>query len=216
PGESLSYAIGQGYLTVNALQLAVMTARLANGKKALNPRLVKSVGGVERPSGAAVADLPFPEEHLQRVRAAMAAVTEVGGTAYRNSQLGLGDIAMAGKTGTAQVRSYAKGGPRGGASLPWRYRDHGLFVAFAPADNPRYAISVIVQHGLGGSLNAAPRAREIMRVALLKDPEVRARVEKPLPMPAAPAPPEDEIEGAAPAAPTVAPAPLSTPPGAPT
>ena len=183
PGESLSYGIGQGALEVNALQLAVMTARLANGQRALNPRLVKSIGGKELPSGAAVPPLPFKPEHIAYVREGMAAVTEAGGTGYRASQLGLGDVLMAGKTGTAQVRAYDKGGPRGGIGLPWRYRDHGLFVCFAPIDVPRYAMAVIVQHGLGGSINAAPKAREIMRVALLKDPEIRARIEKPLPMP---------------------------------
>src|SRR5690606_29261162 len=116
------------------------------------------------------------------VREGMAAVTEAGGTAYRASQLGLGDILMAGKTGTAQVRSYGPGGTRGKGG-PWALRDHGLFVCFAPIDEPRYALSVIVQHGMGGSTAAAPRAREIMRTALLKDPELRARIEKPMPMP---------------------------------
>lgn len=182
PGENLSYGIGQGYLQVNCLQLAVMTARLANGRRALVPRLIKSVGGRELPSGAAVPNLPFPDEHIDYVRGGMAAVTEAGGTAFRASQLGLGDILMAGKTGTAQVRSYDKGGHRGKGG-PWRWRDHGLFVAFAPFDQPRYALAVIVQHGMGGSTAAAPRAREIMRTALLKDPEIRARIEKPLPMP---------------------------------
>lgn len=214
PGESLSYGIGQGMLTVNALQLAVMTARLANGKKALNPRLIRSIGGQELKSGAAVPDLPFAAEHIQYVREGMAAVTEVGGTGYRASQLGLGDILMAGKTGTAQVRSYAKGGPRGGASMPWRYRDHGLFVCFAPIDDPRYAMSVIVQHGLGGSINAAPKAREIMRVALLKDPELRARIEQPLPMPELP--PDAETEGGVPDAPVDAAAGPPLPAGGPT
>jgi penicillin-binding protein 2 len=189
PGESLSYGIGQGMLTANCLQLAVMTARLANGKKALNPRLIRSVGGRELPSGAAVPDLPFSQEHLAYVRAGMAAVTEAGGTAYRASQLGLGDILMAGKTGTAQVFSYKAGMPRGKGG-PWKLRDHGLFVAFAPLDQPRYALAVIVQHGMGGSTAAAPRAREIMRVALLKDPEIRARIERPLPPPAIPEDPE--------------------------
>lgn len=216
PGESLSYAIGQGYLTVNALQLAVMTARLANGRKALNPRLVKSIGGKELPSGAQVADLPFPSEDIAFVRAGMAAVTEAGGTAFRASQLGLGDVLMAGKTGTAQVRSYDKGGARGKGG-PWKYRDHGLFVAFAPVDEPRYAISVIVQHGMGGSTAAAPRAREIMRVALLKDPEIRARVEKPLPMPEIS--PEADMVGVAPEDPTQVSEggePVTTPPRTPT
>jgi penicillin-binding protein 2 len=183
PGESPSYGIGQGALQVNALQLAVYTARLANGRKALNPRLIKSVGGVERPRGDAAGDLPFPREHLDRIRAGMAAVTEAGGTGYRNSQLGLGDVLMAGKTGTAQVRNYGSGSRK---SAVWRLKDHGLFVAFAPIDNPRYAISVIVQHGEGGGKAAAPKAREIMKVALLKDPEIRARIEQPLPNAAPP------------------------------
>ena len=180
PGETPSYGIGQGALSVNALQLAVYTARLANGRKKLEPRLIKSVGGVERPSGADVQDLPFPKEHLDRVRAGMAAVTDAGGTGFRNSQLGLGPLKMAGKTGTAQVRNYGSGSRK---SNVWRLKDHGLFVAFAPLDNPRYAISVIVQHGVAGGLNAAPRAREIMKVALLKDPEMRERMTAPPPPP---------------------------------
>jgi penicillin-binding protein 2 len=68
--------------------------------------------------------------------------------------------------------------------VPWRLKDHNLFIAFAPYDNPRYAMSVLVEHGgMFGSSAAAPRAREVMRVALLKDPEIRARIEKPMPLP---------------------------------
>jgi penicillin-binding protein 2 len=215
PGESLSYGIGQGALQVNCLQLAVMTARLANARKALNPRLIHSIGGQELPSGAAVPDLPFAPEHIAYVRAGMAAVTEAGGTAYRASQLGLGDILMAGKTGTAQVRSYAAGGTRGKGG-PWGLRDHGLFVAFAPLDQPRYALAVIVQHGMGGSTAAAPRAREIMRTALLKDPELRARIEKPMPMPEMIPDMEGDIVPDAPfATPSIEPVPTSGAPMAP-
>lgn len=183
PGETPSYGIGQGALTVNALQLAVYTARLANGRTRLEPRLIRSVGAAARPSGATAPPLPFPREHLDRIRAGMAAVTDVGGTGYRNSQLGLGDIRMAGKTGTAQVRNYGGGARK---SAVWRLKDHGLFVAFAPIDEPRYAISVIVQHGEGGGKAAAPRAREIMKVALLKDPAIRARITAPPPEPPEP------------------------------
>ncbi|MDR7231827.1 penicillin-binding protein 2 [Caulobacter sp. BE264] len=212
PGETPSYAIGQGALTVNALQLAVMTARLANAKKALVPRLIKSIGDEERPAGSEVPDLPFSPEHLAYVRGGMAAVAnDVRGTAYRNSQLGLGDVQMAGKTGTAQVRSYDKGVSRDSKDVRWRLKDHNLFVAFAPYDDPRYAVSVIIEHGgLGGATAGAPRAREVMRVALLKDPEIRARIERPAPLPEAV--PEADIEGAAPDDPVEAPPPL---PGAP-
>ena len=182
PGETLSVAIGQGAISTTALQLAVMTARLANGRKAITPRLVRSVGGVNRPSGAAVPDLPFSQEHLDIVRAGMAAVAnDVTGTAYRASQLGLGDIQMAGKTGTAQSRDYGTGS-RGPRDAVWTRRDHALFVAFAPHDAPRYAIALIIQHApSGGSADAAPRAREIMKTVLLKDPDMRARIERPLP-----------------------------------
>jgi penicillin-binding protein 2 len=68
-------------------------------------------------------------------------------------------------------------------------RDHAWFISFAPADDPRYAMSVLTEHGGFGAEASAPKAREIMRVALLKDPEVRARIEQPLPTPGAPPPP---------------------------
>jgi penicillin-binding protein 2 len=192
PGDSVPFGIGQGYINVNALQLAVMTARLANGRKALNPRLVKSVGGVEQPHGDAVPDLPFSQEHLEIVRAGMAAVAnDPTGGAFKQSQLGLGDVKMAGKTGTAQVRQYAAGASRSNQGIAWKLKDHNLFIAFAPYDEPRYALSVIIEHGgQFGSSAAAPRAREVMRVALLKDPEIRARIEQPTPLPDA----SDEIE----------------------
>ncbi len=178
PGETPSFAIGQGALTVNALQLAVYTSRLANGQKAVMPRLIKSIGGVEQTGAEAFADLPYDPELVKVLRDGMDAVTDVGGTGFRNSQLGLGPVRMAGKTGTAQARNYGAGS-RKGAGRPWQDKDHNLFIAYAPVDNPRYAVAVIVQHGgLGGGTAGAPRAREVMRVALLKDPEIRARIEQ--------------------------------------
>jgi penicillin-binding protein 2 len=200
PGETLSVAIGQGAIETTALQLAVMTSRLANGRKAITPRLIKSVGGVERPSGAAADDMPFSQEHLNIVRAGMQAVAnDVTGTAYRASQLGLGDIQMAGKTGTAQSRDYGSGS-RGPRDAVWTRRDHALFVAFAPHDAPRYAIALIIQHApAGGSADAAPRAREIMKTVLLKDPDMRARIERPLPPePVGPVTEDEANFGAAP------------------
>ncbi len=214
PGDSVNYGIGQGYINVNPLQSAVMTARLANGVKALNPRLIKSVGGVDRPPGNAVPNLPYAKELMDYVRGGMIAVAnDTSGTAFRQSQLGLGDVLMAGKTGTAQVRVFRDGESRKSAGVRWALKDHNWYIAFAPIDAPRYAISVLIEHGgLGGATAAAPRAREVMRVALLKDPELRARIEKPLPMPEL-----DEASlavGAAPPAPAVgAPPPIT--PGAP-
>lgn len=181
PGESLSYGIGQGQLAVTPLQLATMVARIANGHTAIQPRLVRTVGGQpfqEPPS----TPLGIPPEHIQVVHDGMEAVTSAGGTAFRTSQLGLGpNIRMAGKTGTAQARTYRAGEARGGVAASWAMRDHNWFIAYAPTDRPRYAMSLLVQHGgRGGGSNAAPRAREIMRVALLKDPEMRALIETPI------------------------------------
>jgi penicillin-binding protein 2 len=217
PGETLSVAIGQGDVNVTALQLAVMVSRFANARKAIVPRLIKSVGGVDRPSGADVPDLPFSREHLEIVRQGMVAVAnDVTGGAYRQSQLGLGDIQMAGKTGTAQISSYDRRASRKSSDVGWALKDHNLFVAFAPVDEPRYGIALIVEHGgLGGATAAAPRAREIMRTTLLKDPEMLERIQRPLP-PEAAAPVEDEATfGVAPAEPDAPSAAPATPAPAP-
>jgi penicillin-binding protein 2 len=196
PGETPSMGIGQGYLNLNPLQLCVQASRLANGKKAIQPRLIHSIGGQVQARNDNAPDLPFQPEHLEFVRQAMAAVT-TSGTAKATAQLGLGPIQMAGKTGTAQAHNYVGGGHgQHGAVGEWALRDHAWFIAFAPYDDPRYALSVLVEHGGMGAQAAAPKAREIMRVALLKDPEIRARIEKPLPLPALPA--GAPLEGAAP------------------
>jgi penicillin-binding protein 2 len=214
PGETPSMGIGQGYTHLNPLQLCVMVSRLANGEKSLHPRLVQSIGGVEQPRGSAFGDLPVKPEHLHFVREAMKAVTTVG-TAAAVADMGLGEIKMAGKTGTAQAMNYSGGRGAHGAVGEWRLRDHAWFVAYAPYDNPRYAMSVLVEHGGFGAQAAAPRAREIMRVALLKDPEIRARVEKPLPMPQIPQ--DAQLGGGVPEAPTELPgAPAATAPTPPT
>jgi penicillin-binding protein 2 len=199
-GETPSMGIGQGYLNLNAMQLCVQAARLANGVKALNPRLIRSIGGVLQPAGNEAPDLPFQKEHIAFVRDAMAAVTSGNGTAAATAQLGLGPVKMAGKTGTAQAHNYLSGHGAHGAVGEWALRDHAWFIAFAPYDDPRYALSVLVEHGGFGAAAAAPKAREIMRVALLKDPEIRARIETPLPLPALP--PGQPAEGAEPPPPT--------------
>ena len=178
PGETPSMGIGQGYVNLNPLQLCVQASRLANGRKKILPRLIKSVGGVEQPSGAAVGDLPFAKEHIDFVRAAMASVVQ-SGTAAATAKLGLGPIMMAGKTGTAQAHGYAGGTGTYGKHGAWATRDHAWFIAFAPYDDPRYACSVLVEHGGFGADAAAPIAREMMRVVLLKDPQVKARILQP-------------------------------------
>ena len=141
------------------------------------PRLIKSIG--DKPvAHPAFRDLSVDPAHLDIVRAAMADVV-TSGTAARTAQLDLGSVMMAGKTGTAQSHTIT-GGSRATLHLDWARRDHAWFVAFAPADAPKYAMSVIVQHGGWGASAAAPKAREIMRLALIKDPDIRKRITGPV------------------------------------
>lgn len=157
--DTLNMAIGQGYVIVNPLQLAVMVARIATGR-IVEPRLV--VG----PPPTPFEPLPIPPEHLDVVRQGMDDVVNGGGGTARASRLRIQGIRMAGKTGTAQVRRITaaerRRGVRSNASLPWKFRDHALFIAFAPADAPRYAVSVVVEHGQGGSKAAAPIAKDLL------------------------------------------------------
>ena len=188
-GETPSMGIGQGYDSVNCLQLATMCSRLANGGRAVSPRLIHQIGEDVQPGGEAPA-IDVPPEHIAFVQSAMTGVVnEPRGTAFESKagMLGLGPILMAGKTGTAQFHNYAGGGHGvRGKHGAYDDRDHAWFIAFAPADAPRYAMAVLTEHGGMGAEASAPKAREIMKVALLKDPEVRARIEQPLD--AAPAP----------------------------
>jgi len=167
-GDTLNSAIGQGYVLASPLQLAVMTARVATGR-AVEPRLLKTVDGIETPSGAGT-PIGVNENHLRMIRKAMTAVSNSNrGTAYRSRIVAEG-FQMAGKTGTSQVRNITKAERARGVirnrDLPWKRRDHALFVSFAPFDNPRIAVAVVVEHGGGGSTAAAPIARDIVLQAL--------------------------------------------------
>ena len=171
-GDSVNAVIGQGYTLASPLQLAVMTARIASGRT-VKPRLIKSVNGIEQPSGAGVS-LGLNENNLRQVRKAMFEVSNNRrGTAYR-SRIIDDAYRMAGKTGTSQVRNITPAERAAGvirnSDLPWERRDHALFVSFAPFDNPRYAVAVVVEHGGGGSVAAAPIARDVMLQALFDGP----------------------------------------------
>lgn len=158
-GDTLNTAIGQGYLFVSPFQLAVMTARIASGR-IVTPTLLADE---PRQSFAA---LPIPDEVLDVVRAGMSDVVNGPGGTARRAALNIPGIKMAGKTGTAQVRRITaaerRRGVRRNESLPWRLRDHALFVGFAPVEDPRYAVAVVVEHGASGSRAAAPLARAAM------------------------------------------------------
>ncbi len=161
--DTVNATIGQGYMLVNPTQLAVMAARLATGNK-LMPHLTRDK--VRPPVGR----IGFLPEHIDFVRAAMDQVVNGAGTAGR-ARLPIDDVRMAGKTGTAQVVSLSKGG--GGANVPFKYRDHGLFIAFAPFDAPRYAAAVVIEHG-GGSSAAYPIARDVMTFLFDRDKAMTA------------------------------------------
>ena len=176
-GDTVNASIGQGYVLASPLQLAVMSARLATGRL-VTPRLVKSINGIEQPSGMGES-LGINENMLRRCRASMdAVVNHRRGTATRSRIVAEG-FEMAGKTGTSQVRRItaeerARGVTRN-EDLPWERRDHALFVSFAPVETPRFAVAVVVEHGGGGSTAAAPIARDVMLQALYDgDPPLEA------------------------------------------
>jgi penicillin-binding protein 2 len=148
--DGLNAAIGQGYVLVSPLQLAVMTARIASGRE-LAPSLL--LGHAKQPG----APLPFTPEQLAVTREGMFRVVNGSGTGAR-SRLDVGDIKMAGKTGTAQVRRLIS---RGHVS-DWSARDHSWFICYAPAEAPRYAMAVLVEHGGFGASAAAPIAKDVM------------------------------------------------------
>jgi penicillin-binding protein 2 len=163
PGETVSVAIGQGYVTVTPLQLANMMATVANGGKLYRPRLVSKVESVD---GATVREygpelirtIELKPDTLTRVRNALAEVVNgAGGTggAARSALL-----QIAGKTGTAQVVEM-KGAYLKSEQLTYFNRDHAWFVAYAPVENPQVAIAVLVEHGGHGGAAAAPMAKKV-------------------------------------------------------
>ncbi|MCJ7420292.1 penicillin-binding protein 2 [Sphingomicrobium astaxanthinifaciens] len=147
--DSLNASIGQGYVILNPLQLAVHTARIASGR-AILPRLI----GVHADSAP---PLDIPEEHLAVTRQGMWQVVNAAGTAG-TARVPVEGVEVAGKTGTSQVRGLQYGD---GKNVPWKYKDHGHFVCYAPFDQPRYAMAVTVEHG-GTSGAATPIARDVM------------------------------------------------------
>ena len=167
-GDSLNASIGQGFVLASPLQLAVMTARVATGRE-VKPRLVRAIDGVpvETPE---FADLGLNPRNLRVARRGMdAVINSAAGTAGK-SRIVAEEWRMAGKTGTSQVRNITAAERARGVTrndqLPWNRRDHALFVCYAPFDAPKYAVSVIVEHGGGGSAVAAPIARDILLYAL--------------------------------------------------
>lgn len=170
-GDTINASIGQGYVLTTPLQLAVMAARVASGRAVL-PRLIHSIDEVQVPIVEAPS-LGIGGSSLRAIRSGMFAVINTErGTAF-SSRIVAASMAMAGKTGTSQVRNISASERASGvvanADLPWKRRDHALFVAFAPFENPKYAVSVVVEHGGGGSAVAAPIARDMLLRAMSGD-----------------------------------------------
>ena len=167
-GDTLNVGIGQGYVLASPLQLAVMAARIASGK-VVEPRIIKRVNGVEQKIPNQL-KLDIDPNALGIIRSGMYEVSNgIKGTA-RKSKIAISEISMAAKTGTSQVRNITSKERATGVipneKLPYNRRDHALFVGFAPYNQPKYAIAVVVEHGGGGSKVAAPIARDIMLRAL--------------------------------------------------
>ena len=181
-GETLIVGIGQGYLLTTPLQLAVMVARIANGGIAVEPRLLAEVirDGQPVPRESETFDpMGLSPAHLDIVRKGMNfVVNEPKGTAYQ-ARIEEPALAMAGKTGSVQVRRISEREHRAGVikneDRPWKERDHALFVAYAPLERPRYGVAVVVEHGGSGGTVAAPIARDILREVQRRDPSGRAR-----------------------------------------
>jgi penicillin-binding protein 2 len=174
-GDTVVAGIGQGYIQVSPLELATYVARVATGR-AVVPHLTRKLAG-ELQTGSDPADWPamdLTERYLHVVREGMwAVVNEAGGTAPQ-AKLPDQRWQLAGKTGSSQVRRVSREQREGtnfdSSKLPWDQRPHALFVAYAPYDAPRYAVSVVVEHGNAGAAAAAPIARDIMMDTLQRDP----------------------------------------------
>ncbi len=169
-GDTVSVGIGQGYWVATPLQLAVATATLANAGTMMRPQLVAAIEGVKSGTNQVrepqVADrLPVKPENLARVTAAMVDVAKPGGTAGRAAAGAPYD--MAGKTGTAQVIGIKQGEKYVETRVAERHRDHALFVAYAPAQDPKIALAVLVENGGHGGSTAAPIARAVFDYYLL-------------------------------------------------
>jgi penicillin-binding protein 2 len=174
-GDTVVSGIGQGYIQVTPLQLATYAARVATGRK-VEPHLTRKLAG-ELQTGSQPSDWPslgLNDRSMHLVREGMwAVVNEAGGTAPL-AKLPDQRWQMAGKTGSAQVRRVSRElreqGNFDSSKLPWEFRPHALFVAYAPYDAPRYALSVVVEHGNAGAAAAGPIAKDIMMDVLQRDP----------------------------------------------
>ena len=177
-GESLISGIGQGYILTTPIQLVTMTARIANGGYEVTPTFSKR----SPDDKGAAPKMRLNQSNIALVKEGMFDVVNIpGGTAYR-SRFDFNGQKMAGKTGTTQVRRISMKERQTGIirqeDLPWKYRNHALFVGYAPHDAPRYAVVVLVEHGRSGSGVAAPIGGKLLLEALMLEAQDKKDDEK--------------------------------------
>jgi len=181
-GETVIASIGQGYVLVTPIQLAVMTAALANHGDVLQPQIIQRIedwnGNVLQENQTQVArHIDFPEEAWKSIdRGLVAAVNEPHGTGWAAH---LKNIKVAGKTGTSQVirrKSDEEEEEAEQGEVPYRFRAHALFVAYAPAENPEIAVAVVVEHGRHGGSAAGPIAKAMLETYFKGQKKVVATV----------------------------------------
>ena len=159
-GDTINTSIGQGFMLATPLQLAVMSARIASRGEVRTPQLVKAINGIDQPTITAEKDISISDQHWDYVHKAMQNVVHSGRGTARSINKGL-TYRIAGKTGTAQAISIDAEEKYDNTKIAKRQWDHALFIAFAPADDPKIAIGLIVENGEHGGSAAAPIARAV-------------------------------------------------------
>jgi penicillin-binding protein 2 len=182
-GDTFNLGIGQGYMTATPLQLAIMTARLANGGYEVQPNLLLAKATPREelvpPAPRTKPNAPslrLNPQHLAVIRQGMSDVVNTGHGTANSLRAKQPEFTFAGKTGTAQVKRITERERELGitqASLPWHLRHHALFVCYGPVDNPRYACAVIVEHGQAGGATAGPIGRDVLIETMKRDPSRR-------------------------------------------
>lgn len=160
-GDTINMSIGQGFMLTTPLQLAVMSARIAARGKTVVPKLLKSINGEEIAPEYAPDQIEYDDRYWDYIHKAMIDVVHSDRGTARGISKGL-NYKLAGKTGTAQVISIHEKEKYDSSKIDKRKWDHALFVAFAPADNPKVALGLIVENGEHGSRTAAPIARKVI------------------------------------------------------
>ena len=160
-GDTINMSIGQGFMLSTPLQLAVMTARIASKGKIIEPRLVKSVGGIDLVPAKTKQVKEIDPKYWDYIHDSMKGVVHSARGTATSINRGL-TYTMAGKTGTAQVVSISADDAYDKSKLNKRQWDHALFIAFAPFDDPQIAVGLIVENGEHGSSAAAPIARSVI------------------------------------------------------